>query len=252
MTKKDLAISIEGKAVVFRPVQEGDSIDEKRVVCPMCTKTVARQKARMHCGTCQGMSRFRKRKNDDEAGLVAGESPTKRAYSENQDTSMIWKRLRGSVPSSMLQSTMENMNAKAYHIDGYPMILTADTLEYLKSILPEDKKIIEICNEADVETVVQLSGLQSETHEPVTAGHLSVIENDGEEGLERLLGAIIVAGENSFETTVVETYSRDKVIDIHAELYDTTPSSAPTDEISTQYKGILKIAKVDDIASTRS
>ncbi|KAF9185370.1 hypothetical protein BGZ49_004316, partial [Haplosporangium sp. Z 27] len=91
----------------------------------------------------------------------------------------------------------------------------------------------------------------AKTHEQLTPEHLSVIEAGGEDGLERLMGAVIVTGEESFKITCAEIYCRRLSIDPHAELLDAVPSSVPTDELSTQERNRLKIVKMNDIGKNK-
>ncbi|KAF9403796.1 hypothetical protein BGZ76_007189, partial [Entomortierella beljakovae] len=128
---------------------------------------------------------------DSNDGEVDVNEVTKRSHSEIDDTSEIWKSLCGSVPPNMLQSTLENMNASIYQIKGCAMILTAEALELLRSILPIE------CDIPKVDYTQKKAKFEStkvedqllETHEPVTSRHLPVIEAGKNAGLERLVGA---------------------------------------------------------------
>ncbi|KAF9150993.1 hypothetical protein BGX20_005539, partial [Mortierella sp. AD010] len=147
---------------------------------------------------------------------------------------------------------MDSMGASAYHINGHPMILTPDTVEFMKSNLSEGISLSRMND--DEGTTPNANNMEEQllkTHEPASPGHISVIEAGKEEGLERLMGAVIVAGENKFKITCAEIYFRDSIIDPHAEDLTAIPSSVPTDEESTRYSGLLKIVKMDDIGRNK-
>lgn len=90
-----------------------------------------------------------------------------------------------------------------------------------------------------------------DTHEAVSSENLSVLEGGTEQGSERLMGAVIIAGENTLKISCVENYFRDSYIDPHAEPLDADPSSVPTDDCSTQYPSRLKIVKTCDIGADK-
>ncbi|KAI9240568.1 MAG: hypothetical protein BYD32DRAFT_152630 [Podila humilis] len=206
---KDLAISVGGEALVFRPLQEGAYIDDSRVVCPKCTKTVARKKARQHCRSCKfqttgaGAEEDGGGVGDRQASVDSGR---KWSYSDLEDSAIVWEKMCRSVPSNILQSVMDNLNAAPFHINGCAMILSVEAQELLRSILPEEYCISKIgtSQEKAKDDITNVEDRLKDTHEPVTSGHLSVIEAGGEDGLERLMGAVIVSGENNFRIMCAE------------------------------------------------
>lgn len=193
----------------------------------------------------------------DSSGGDGGDSQSntisigKRSLSETDDSSEFWKRLCGPVPFNIVRSTMDSMDASAYHIHGYPMVLKPDTVEFLKSILPEGISLSKINDDEEITLKAKTEEQLLKTHVPASLEHISVIEAGKEEGLERLMGAVIVAGENTFKITCAEIYFRDSIIDPHAEALTAIPSSVPTEEESTQYSGVLKIVKMDDIGRNK-
>ncbi|KAF9180965.1 hypothetical protein BGZ49_004937, partial [Haplosporangium sp. Z 27] len=250
----DLAIVVDGEPVLFQALQEEDYVDADRVLCTKCSKTVARKKANEHSKACKGLLS----RNGQQRGGMAREDGNntghdrKRPHSETEAASVIWEKLRGPVPSVMLKSTLTSLNVDAFHINGCPMVLSEEALELLRSLIPPEYEISKVL-ETDKMGQIDPNPIEEqflESHEPVSE-HLSVIASGGNEGLERLMGAVIVAGNNRFKITCAEIYSRDFDIDPHAERHDAVPSSVPTDELSTQYSNALKIVKVDDVGSNK-
>lgn len=166
----------------------------------------------------------------------------------DNDTALL-NRLRGNVPLDMMEATMKNMHSKAFQVDGYPMILPLESAAYLKSILGEGHSISEVDISNTGDSMVQQDVIEDkllETHEEMSPQHLSALESFGLDGLERLMGAVLVSGKDRFRITCAEGYYRDIHIDPHAEPRSSQPSSSPTEEITTQYPGDLKITRIKD------
>ncbi|ORZ08269.1 hypothetical protein BCR41DRAFT_399344 [Lobosporangium transversale] len=125
---KDLVTFFNGEALVFRPLKTGDYVDGTQVVCPRCQKTVPRKKAKNHCRRCEEITgEFQESivdEDNDGAHQTDAIVGSQRPHSDIEDTTDIWTSLCGSVPTNMLQSTLVNMNASVYHINGRAMILT--------------------------------------------------------------------------------------------------------------------------------
>ncbi|KAF9084039.1 hypothetical protein BGX27_003931, partial [Mortierella sp. AM989] len=155
--------------------------------------------------------------------------------------------LRGNVPADMLEPTMKNMNAKAYQVDAYPMLLPPETAEYLQSILPNGHNISELSpwndNEISAQDKDTIDEKFLEKHEEYSENDLLELEANG---LDTLMGAVIITGPDKFRITCAEFYLRDVINDPHAESQIIFPSSVPTEEPSTQYSGELKVTHIPD------
>ncbi|KAF9429515.1 hypothetical protein BGZ76_001219, partial [Entomortierella beljakovae] len=167
------------------------------------------------------------------------------------DEEDIMKNLRGEVPVKIFQSTLETMTAGAYKVyqngdndDGYGMILPYDSYMLLKSVLPQEYQIskMEVPTEPKKLPVENLL----DTHVDLSGDNLVALEAGGTTGLERIVGAIITTGPHRLEVLCAEVYNRDPEIDPHAESFDTSPSSIPTNGPGTQYNGRVKITKIPD------
>jgi hypothetical protein len=140
----------------------------------------------------------------------------------------------------MLVAEMKTMHADAFHIDGYPFVSPVETVEHMKSYLPAVTR--SKIGDPEVETKIDAGESLEKTHCEVNEGeNLKILEHGYLIGLERLLGAILISGAERFTITCAEIYSRDNLIDPHAEPYDADPSSFPTNDATVQYRGFLKI-----------
>lgn len=172
------------------------------------------------------------------------------------------EKLRGNIPLDMLLSTLNNMNAMLFELDGFPIVLTLEAAVHLKSILGKDHSISEINTSNCSNAILQGDDLEGddlegndlegdellEKYEELSPHHLSGLESYGDEGLESLMGAVLVSGNNRFRITCAETYCRDIDIDPHGEPSKSSSksSSSPTEEPTTQYPGELKITFIND------
>ncbi|KAF9102107.1 hypothetical protein BGX27_011178 [Mortierella sp. AM989] len=251
--EKDLEIEIGGNTIIF-PATQPSSKGHPRVLCPNCDRIPARKKARKHY-----VDSHLESSGDSGLEALGGQSeiPTmqssskKRPISDVDDGIAAWKKLCGDVPPNIVESIMKSMKACTYEINGHPMILTDDTFQYLRPILPEAisfSKIDVSMAQHKIDDDKPDENLLI-THDGLTPEHLSAIESAGDEGLERLMGAVLVAGKNKFEITCAELYCRNSLLNPHAESHSVSPSSVPTNEASTQYLGRLKIVQLPDCYS---
>lgn len=205
--------------------------------CPKCNLKIRRRKARGHY-------------EDIHSKESTEKSRKKRHHSEIDGNVTLLNRLRGNVPADMLISTMKNMNAQVYQVDGYPMLLQPETVPYLQSILSDGHVISEIDARDNNEIPAQNTDVTSrrflEKHAELSENDIVAIESASPEGLERLMGAVIVTGQDRFRITCAEVYFRDFSVDPHSESQSIVPSSVPTEEPSTQYPGDLKITHIPD------
>ncbi|KAF9899167.1 hypothetical protein BX616_003205, partial [Lobosporangium transversale] len=103
-------------------------IQGAKVFYQLCQKTVPRKKAKNHCRRCEEITGELQKSivDEDNDGALQTDAivGSQRPHSDIEDTTDIWTSLCGSVPTNMLQSTLVNMNASVYHINGRAMILT--------------------------------------------------------------------------------------------------------------------------------
>ncbi|ORZ08270.1 hypothetical protein BCR41DRAFT_411379 [Lobosporangium transversale] len=202
---KDLVTFFNGEALVFRPLKTGDYVDGTQVVCPRCQKTVPRKKAKNHCRRCEEITgEFQESivdEDNDGAHQTDAIVGSQRPHSDIEDTTDIW--------TSLCVNTREHERLCVSHQwacnDPHP-----EAPELVRSILPEPHKILKVDDDQG-KVKVKAAKLESqflETHEPATPEHLPVIGAGGDEGLERLMGAVIVAGENSLTITCRALFKR--------------------------------------------
>ncbi|KAF9969893.1 hypothetical protein BGZ65_011544, partial [Modicella reniformis] len=160
-------------------------------------------------------------------------------------------RFSTEMPPRVMETTMASTSASAYKISGRPMMLTPNTLNYLRSTLPDGESISKMVMSKDVQDKKINENEIPEAHEVFSHVHLLKIEKGGQVGLERIVGVILVTESHQFEVLCTEVYSSDTVEDPHAESHSAFPSSVPTNASSTQYKGELIITHLHDMANNR-
>jgi len=181
-----------------------------------------------------------------EISARAGQlAPLKKRRRGGNEDAEIWKRLRRNVPANIIEATITSMQAKANKISGYGMVLPPESLAFLQTILPAECIITEIDVSQDPKRVLMDDELPF-THDDLNHQHLTAMEQGGEVGMERAVGAVLETGADRFKVLCVEVYNRDSLSDPHAESLSAFPSSVLTDGPTTQYSSELKIVLLSD------
>ncbi|KAF8944223.1 hypothetical protein BGZ46_006288 [Entomortierella lignicola] len=121
-------------------------------------------------------------------------------------------------------------------------IFPPETLELLQTIISKEYEVVPLSIEPERPVPINYDLLKTE--DPVSEEYFRAIENGGNIGLERIVGAILETGQHRLELLCVEVYHRDSLFDPHAESQKVHPTSLPTVGPATQYKGRLKIVHI--------
>ncbi|KAG0214540.1 hypothetical protein B0O80DRAFT_504161 [Mortierella sp. GBAus27b] len=234
----DLNIKFSGKKYTFCTFQD-PNYKGCRAQCPECSAVIDRGKARRHLESCLNGETG----DDDDAEGEPPEVGSSKKRGHGIDDLTVWKRLCGEVPSKMLESTMEAMQANAFMVDGHGMILPKTTASFLSKILKPGFKLAPIEVRSRPDRILTPEELQKDFDE-MSPSHLAAVNSGGIVGLERIVGAILCTGKHQFKVTCAEVYNRDVLQDPHAESQFVAVSSVPSDGPSTQYKGDVKIIKM--------
>jgi hypothetical protein len=159
-----------------------------------------------------------------------------------------WDDLWGTHPMNFQEPTMENMGTIPCHINGNAMLVRPQTLELLKSLLP-DVEISILDPQSQRKRAKSNESSILGTHSNLELEQIQVIESGGTKGLEVITGAVLITGSKKMTVICTEIYSRDPILDSHAESKSTSSSSSPNTAPTTQYAARLKIVKIPDAYS---